>query len=346
MHFEGLTEALIAQQERLLARSDKPMHFGPFEVDRQKYATALSRLKDLLASDSTESDIVTYVRDSFRFVEACRDETCDGILLTGYFEPVIKGSREANESHSRPLYRAPSDLVGADKVERARFCSPDGPSRGRLVDGRLVPYYSRAEIDGDGILANKGLELCYVDPVDAFFLQIQGSGTIVLDDGTELFLNFADKNGLKYHPIGQDLRERIAPRTITMQSIKDVLRSLPAEERDQILFRNPSYVFFRPGTQRAVTALGVPATAGRTVAVDPSIIPLGSLALLTVPPESANGGKDTPSAVRSRLVVSQDTGSAIKGAGRVDLFCGRGDEAGALAGRLQAKARIYYLVPK
>jgi membrane-bound lytic murein transglycosylase A len=132
-----------------------------------------------------------------------------------------------------------------------------------------------------------------------------------------------------------------------MQSIQELLRSLPEEDRNRILFSNPSYVFFQVGDRRAVTALGVPASAGRTIAVDPAIVPLGALALVTERENSSGIGAPGSNDVwRNRLVLSQDTGSAIKGASRIDLFCGRVADAGSIAGSMQSKARVLYLVPR
>ncbi len=220
-----------------------------------------------------------------------------------------------------------------------------------MLNDRVLPYFSREDIDGKNVLTGRSLELCYVDPVDAFFLHIQGSGTVTLSDGSQLYLNYAEKNGLRYEAVGKFLREKIAPLPITMQRVESALRTMSTQERNQILFRNPSYVFFRTNTERAVTSLGVPATPGRTIAADPKFAPKGALALVTFPkPVFAAGHETRPDPTTkqqvSRLVLDQDSGGAITGTARIDLFWGRGDDAKRHAGVVQERAQMLYLLPK
>jgi membrane-bound lytic murein transglycosylase A len=200
-------------------------------------------------------------------------------------------------------------------------------------------------------LKGKQLELCWVDPIEAFFLHIQGSGTVRLQDGTELFITYADKNGRRYEAIGKFLKERIAPNKVTMQRVEAALREMSVQERDELLYRNPSYVFFKKSPQRAITSLGVPATPGRTIAADPKYAPKGALALLSfAKPVLSDDSPPTSEPAReveiTRLVLDQDSGGAITGTDRVDLFWGRGDEAKRYAGIIQHPARIVYLVPR
>jgi membrane-bound lytic murein transglycosylase A len=223
--------------------------------------------------------------------------------------------------------------------------------KGRIVDGKVVPFYTRREIDAQGALKGKQLELCWVDPIEAFFLHIQGSGTVELEDGRAIFVTYADKNGHRYEAIGKFLKERIAPRAVTMQRVEAALRSMSVHERDELLYRNPSYVFFTPSTKRAITSLGIPATPGRTIAVDPKFAPKGALALLSFAKPLLEKDADSVSdpigeQQVSRLVLDQDSGGAITGTGRVDLFWGRGDEAKRYAGIIQHTARLVYLVPR
>jgi membrane-bound lytic murein transglycosylase A len=223
--------------------------------------------------------------------------------------------------------------------------------KARVVGDRIVPYFSREEIDGKGALQGKELELLWADPIDVFFLQIQGSGTVVLPNGEERHIVYADKNGHRYEPVGKFLKNKIAPYKVTMQRVEAALRSMSPHERDQMLFLNPSYVFFSLSKQRAITALGVPATPGRTIAVDPRFAPKGALAFLTFQKPSFHSSQaqgDDPGEFKeaSRFVLDQDSGGAITGTGRVDLFWGRGDEAKRYAGVMQNHARILYLIPR
>jgi membrane-bound lytic murein transglycosylase A len=253
-------------------------------------------------------------------------------LFTGYYEPELAGCRERGPSCSTPIYRRPPELV---TVELGRFRPSLKGERiaGKVERGILVPYASRAEID-KGALAGRNLELAYAaDPVELFFLQVQGSGRLKLPDGSVLRLAYDGQNGHPYVPIGRVLLDRGAlERPVTMQSIKAWLRGAP-EKAPGVLGENPSYVFFRElRGEGPVGTMGVALTPGRSLAVDRTFLPLGAPVWL-----------DTGT-IR-RLVVTQDTGGAIRGPVRGDLFWGAGPEAEANAGAMQAKGRIWLLVP-
>jgi membrane-bound lytic murein transglycosylase A len=351
LELTGLAEALEAQLNALRRTQSRTMQFGPETITRGEYAAALEKLLTVLRSDVTSADKLEYIRSKFRFFEIYGGKRWGNVLLTSYFEPVIPGSLQKTAIYSQPLYGKPSDLVSIELSAFAERFRQEGLLKGRVLNDRVLPYFSREDIDGKRSLAGRSLELCYVDPIDAFFLHIQGSGTVRLPDGSEIYLNYAEKNGLKYEPVGKYLRERIAPLPITMQRVESTLRSMTEAERNQILFRNPSYVFFRKNTERAVTSLGVPATPGRTIAADPKFAPKGALALLSFPKPVFSPGDEQradPSYKMpvSRLVVDQDSGGAITGTARIDLFWGRGDEAKRHAGVVQDSAHLVYLLPR
>jgi membrane-bound lytic murein transglycosylase A len=352
LSLNGLSQALRAQQTTLLASPEKKMSFGSLVTSRGVYAAAISRLLSVLDSSLSADQKYTYIRESFRFVEIYGGDSWGEVLLTGYFEPSIEGSTIQTTRFSQPLYGKPNDLVSIKSEEFAEQFKGEKPLKGRVEGDTLLPYFSRQEIDGPSkALSGRGLELCFVDPVDGFFLHIQGSGTVRLPDGKELFVTYADKNGRKYEAIGKYLRSKIAPAKITMQRIEHALRAMTPQERFQILFMNPSYIFFRISLERALTHMGVPATPARTIASDATYVPKGALAMLNFrKPIFSDQAEptDEPSRIESvsRLVVDQDTGSAITGTNRIDLFVGRGDEAKRVAGVLQDRARILYLVPR
>lgn len=339
-NFEGFLEGVGSTQRYLRASGEKVMRFGARSISRRDYAEALEKLVSYFSIHSKPEDRIEYIRQNFIFLNAAGESGKEPILLTGYFEPLIKGSQFRTNRFSQPLYSLPPDLLTISLKDFSQKFVDEGDLKARVVGNRIVPYYTRAEIDGKHqALSDKGLELAWVDPVDAFFLQIQGSGTVQLHDGTDRILNFADKNGRRYEAIGKYIKEAIHPETVSMQSIASYLRRLPHHERNELLFKNESYVFFRPSTERAVTASGAPATAARTIATDPKVYPKGALAYVTFNDPVAGFAT-------SRFVLDQDTGGAIKGPGRVDLFCGRGEEASLLAGQLQDKgAEISYLFP-
>jgi membrane-bound lytic murein transglycosylase A len=343
--------AIDAQRGALVRKPEKPMRFGPTVVSQRAYAKALDRLATELRSRSTTEEKLAYIQYHFDFYETYGRESWGEILLTSYFEPVIRGSHSRTKAFSQPLYARPKDLLTVPLAPFSQRFQGEGSLKGRVQQDRVMPYFSREEIDGGGALKGRGLELAWVDPIDAFFLQIQGSGTINFGGSAREHLVYADKNGHAYVPVGKFLKEKIAPNPVTMQAIVDELKNMSPRERDALLFKNPSYVFFARSKQRAVTSLGVPATPGRTVAADPAFSPKGALAFVSFskPTFSHAEPSDTVPASSEevgRFVLDQDSGGAITGTGRIDLFWGRGENAGRYAGALQDSARIWYLVPK
>ena len=252
-------------------------------------------------------------------------------FATGYYEPEIEGSRTPQPGYV-PIYRLPADLVRCTKA--------DGTTgRGRVdPTGACVLYFTRAEIE-DGALANRGLELAWAkDPVDLFFLEIQGSGRIHFDDGTEMRVGYAGQNGRDYVAIGRLLRERgiLPPGGANMASIKDWIRANPDQGR-ALMRENLSYVFFKELTGPGpLGALNVAVTPQATVAADPNYTPLGAPVYLAKADRREIDG----------LWVAQDTGGAIKGPNRFDTFWGAGPEAVAIAGGMSASGEALILVPK
>ena len=261
-------------------------------------------------------------------------------LFTGYYEAALDGALNPDETYRWPLYRQPSDQITVDLDDFATD-GKLGRLIGRTDNGRLVPYYTRAEIDR-GALEGRGLELLWVkDPIDAFFLHIQGSGRVRLPDGTAQRVGYAGSNGHRFTAIGRALVEegKISGKSASMQTIRDWLRANP-EEGQEIMQRNKRYIFFREiGKEGPVGAQGVALTAGRSLAVDPTFMPYGApLWLDTTWPAS-----DRP---LRRLLVAQDTGSAIKGPVRGDLYWGSGEAALEQAGRMSERGTYYLFLPK
>ena len=252
-------------------------------------------------------------------------------FATGYYEPEIRGCRTRQPGCEVPVYAKPPDLLDANPRTGER-------GRGRLDEaGNYVLYHDRAAIE-EGALAGRGLEIAWAaDPVDLFFLQIQGSGRLRLPDGSVMRIGYAGQNGRDYVAIGRLLRERgIVERPVTMQRITEWLRANPDAGR-ALMRENPSYVFFRELTGPGpLGALGLPVTTGVSIAADPRFVPLGAPVLLT--------GMDNP--VADGLWIAQDTGGAIRGANRFDTFWGAGAEAAATAGGMQARGRSYLLLPR
>ncbi|MEP6997614.1 MAG: murein transglycosylase A [Betaproteobacteria bacterium] len=303
---------------------------------------------DAAAGVDTRSEIAVraFFEAHFTPYQLIAADERDSGVVTGYYEPLLQGSRQRGERYRFPLYAVPDDLLVVDLGELFPELK-DKRVRGRLEGRRVVPYWPRADIDA-GRAVLDGKELVWVDDaVEAFFLQIQGSGRVQLAEGGVLRLGYADQNGQPFRSIGRLLVERgdLPLAQASMQGIKqwgrDHTQQLPA-----LLAENPSYVFFRAVTpdpaatiDGPIGTLGVPLLAQRTIAVDPAIVPLGTpVFLATTYPLS-----ERP---LQRLVFAQDTGGAIKGVLRADFFWGFGNDAGREAGRMKQSGRMWLLWPK
>jgi membrane-bound lytic murein transglycosylase A len=295
-----------------------------------------------LPAGASEAALAQYFQSTFDVYRVVNpDDTTTG-MVTGYYEPLLHGSRTRTHRYRYPIYAPPPDLLTIDlssvypELKHRRL-------RGRLEGNRVVPYFSRGDIDADPALL-KGLEIAWVDDqIDDFFLHIQGSGQIQLPDGERIRVGYADQNGHPFRSLGALLirNGEIPPERASMQGIKEWAKR-HKRRLQRYLDGNPSYVFFRelPSTLPGpIGALGVPLTPERSIAVDARVIPLGApVYLATTRPNT-----DLP---LERLMVAQDTGGAIAGAVRADFFWGFGDEAGALAGKMRQAGRMWVLLPK
>ncbi len=302
---------------------------------------ACTEAKALAAPDA--ATVRQFFEARFRPVQALNNDKATG-LFTGYYEPELEGAPGPDDANRTPLYRRPGDLV---QVDLGDFRDELKGQRiaGKVIDGKLKPYDDRAAIVS-GALAGKALELAYVaSPVDAFFLEIQGSGRIHFADGRIMRVGFDGQNGHPYVALGKVMLDQglLARGQVTMQTIKAWLNSHP-DEAAGLMNRNPSYVFFRdlgdgPGP---LGAQGVPLTPGRSLAVDRKFLPLGLPIFLDASLPGAEGAEALP---LHRLMVAQDTGGAIRGPVRGDLFLGAGAEAERLAGAMKQEGRWWLLLP-
>jgi membrane-bound lytic murein transglycosylase A len=270
------------------------------------------------------------------------EDGADTGLITGYYEPMLYGARKRGGAYQTPLYQVPDDLVTVDLA--SVYPALKGMRlRGRLVGKKVVPYGTRAEIARADVA---GKELVWVnDPVEAFFLEVQGSGRVQLDTGETVRIAYADQNGHPYKAIGKWLIEQgeLTPATVSAQSIKAWIVAHP-QRRDELFNVNPSYIFFKEERLPDASvgpkgALGVALTPARSVAVDPAFIPLGAPVFLA----TTEAGSTTP---MQRLMMAQDTGGAIKGAVRADFFYGFGNDAAHKAGLMKQRGAVWVLLPK
>jgi len=346
---ESLVRALRKSLEyyaRIPERSTYRMGDQRFTVREMK--ESLQAFLDIVDSGDSAATIERRVRESFNVYRASGSAPSGRVLFTGYYEPVLKGSLARTDLYRYPIYRKPDDSV---VVQLGKFREKYRNERlvGRIENGELVPYFTREEIDGAGVLENRGLEIAwFADPVDIFFLHIQGSGMVCLPDGACFQVSYAQSNGRAYRSIGRLLIDsgKATRENLSMQGIKKYLREHPEETRE-ILNHNESYVFFRTVEEGPVGSIGVALTGGRSIATDQTLFPRGALAFVKLrKPVIGPDGDIRSWTPFSRFVLNQDTGGAITGPGRVDLFCGRGREAEITAGHLKEEGELYFLVLK
>ncbi len=287
-----------------------------------------------------------FFESQFQVFRVASSDGATSGLVTGYYEPILRGSRKRSGAFAHPVYAAPDDLISVElagsqpEVAGLRL-------RGRLEGRRLVPYHTRGDID-QGKAPLQGKELVFIDdPIELFFLHVQGSGRVRLESGEMVRVGYADQNGHPYRSIGRSLIDRgeLLPEQASMQGIQAWARANPGRVAE-LLSQNPSYIFFRevptseaPPDTGPQGSLGVPLTAGRSMAVDARSVPLGApVYLATTYPNTSRA--------LERLMVAQDTGSAIRGAVRGDFYWGSGPEAGREAGRMRQQGRMWVLLPR
>ena len=269
-------------------------------------------------------------------------------FVTGYYEPVIDGSKEQNEVYNVPVYRRPSNLFVRGTNQNSAGLPNKGQVFRKIGRRKLVPYYDRAEIE-DGAIEGRGLEICWLkNQTDLLFSQIQGSARVNLDDGSTVRINYDAHNGYPYTAVGRILIDRgIIPKDqMSMQKIREWMEQNP-DGANELRRQNKSYVFFREvqlsDKDEAVGAQGVPLTPGRSIAVDKSLHVYGTPFFIEGQLPIESEVSKTPF---HRLMIAQDTGSAIVGPARADLYFGAGVDAGKIAGRLKNTMRFVMLVPK
>jgi len=340
---ETLRQAILRSLEYL--QRLPPDRELPAVDQRVRVADLVALLNALMAAGDHDAQWRQRVCDRVRLYRVAAPSSSPGsddmLLLTGYYQPELVASRSQTERFRYPLYRAPDDLID---VDLGRYCAgcAGKVAQGRVLGTKLVPYYTRAEIDG-GVLAGKDYEIAWLDdPVEAFFLQIQGSGRLRFDDGVLMDVSYGGSNGLPYTSIGRVLIDqgKMAREGVSLQSLKAYLRTHP-DEQASLMAANERYIFFRTVAVGPIGSLGVPLTAGRSLAADASVYPAGAPVLLTVTPRK---GSSTTAPVR-RVVLIQDAGVAIVGPRRLDMYWGTGSEVEALAGGMRDPAEMYLMLP-
>jgi len=327
--------------------SDQGFIYGPDRFTCRQVMESQSTFREMIRTASGSKDLNERVREEFLVYRAAgRDGR---VLFTGYFEPILQGRLRPDSDFKYPIYRKPDDLI---KIDLSAFNEEfKGKSVMARIDGRsVIPYYSRQQIAQGRALEGRGLELAWLkDPVDVAFLQIQGSGRLDLGGGRTTRVGYSEKNGLPYRSIGRYLLDRglITREEMSMQAIRRILAKRP-EIVEEVLNYNPSYVFFRDlGEGPLLGSINTPITPGRTLALDSRLFPAGAIAWIrTQKPKVNDKGEIVSWEVFSRFVMNQDTGGAIKGPGRADLFWGSGPYAELAAGHMRHEGELYILMKK
>ena len=315
---------------------DKVYRVADKVISAQQLKETLTTFRAILRKTDNGADLNRKIAAEFNVYRIAGTGNSGNALFTGYYEPLLEGSLKRTEKYKYPLYRVPFDLIKKEK------------KIGRIKDGKFIPYYSRREIDVDGVLQRKNLELVWVsDPVALFSLQIQGSGKIKLEDGTLITVGFAQTNGRPFRSITKYLLEggKITSSEASYRHL--FLKGKSEQEVYDILSHNERYTFFRFLDKEPVGSLGEPVTPDRSIATDPDYFPEGALAFIRLRKPVFDAEGNVKERINfSRFVLNQDKGSAIEGPGRVDLFCGFGEKAEYTAGTLKENGELYLLLKK
>ena len=346
-------DSLVLAAERSMAYFDRlgdenVFYFGPdtFSIEhiRESHEAFLRIIQKNPSNDFLNKEL----RKKFLLYKAGGVNSDGKILFTGYYEPIFDGSTEYTSVYKYPIYRRPDDLLS---IELGLFRSKWAGQRlmGRINGKKVVPYYKRKDIAEGHAFKDKNLEIAWLkDPFAIAVLQTQGSGIIKLTNGEWLNVGYSASNGHTYKSIGRYMIEKgyIKREDLTLQAISSFLTDHPDKKRD-ILNHNPSYVFFEINDDGPIGSINVPLTAGRSLALDSTLFPKGALVYIKCQrPVIGNDGNITDWVQFSRFLFNQDTGGAIKGPGRADIFWGNGLDAEIVAGHLKHFGEMYFLVMK
>jgi membrane-bound lytic murein transglycosylase A len=347
MNYDGLDQAIGRSVAYLMKLpEDRQFSFGQERFSRNHVLESLQRFLFFIEKNPSTEELNRFLADHY-LVYRSRGADGEGrVLFTGYYEPLIAGSLSRSEKYAWPIYGRPSDLVSVDLSLFSDACEGKRII-GRVSSRTLVPYHDRKAIDFGGAVEGKAMPIAWVeDPVDLFFLHVQGSGKISLEDGATRNVHYDTSNGLPYRSIGKALIEsgKIPREEMSMQAIREYIKRHPDEAGD-IFGSNPSYIFFKFEEGGPYGCLGEAITTGRSLAVDKSIFPMAGLSFVqTTKPVVDENGDISGWEDFTRFMLNQDTGGAIKGPARADIFWGNGSYAEIAAGHLKHDGALFFLV--
>lgn len=343
-------ESAIQENLRYLEKlePDRVFEYGGDRYPCRHVIASQRTLLQLIQNRTTPGELNRVLREKFLVYKAAGRVGDPRVLFTGYFEPTYEASTQPGGPFQFPLYKRPDDLIEIDLSPFKQELK--GKSIiARIAGKKVTPYFSRKEIESDRVLAGRNLEMAWLrDPLDVAFLHIQGSGRLRLPDRSIMRVGYETKNGLPYNSIGRYMTEKgfLTREEVSMQSIRRYLTAHP-EVREEVLNYNPSYVFFRPTRGGPFGSINVPLTPGRSLALDTRLFPKGALCFMKSKKPVLDEARRI---VRwddfSRFVLNQDTGGAIKGAGRADLFWGDDEYAEMAAGHMKHEGELYVLIMK
>ncbi len=327
---------------------DSAFFLGTDKVTALDMVVTLQNFLLIVENDSlTQEQKLNRIKKNFLLYRSIGSDGNGKMLFTGYYEPLLSCRTTADETFRYPIYRKPDDII---EIDLTLFGNgfPQNKIFGRLDGKKIVPYYSREEIDKKKVLAGRDLEILWCsDIVDIYVLQVQGSGKVDLGDGNVLSVLYDGQNGRPYKSIGKYLIDigAVSKENMSLQTIREYLRSHPDRLND-VLSQNQSYVFFRLATGPSLGNIGVPLTPGRSIATDSKLFPKGALGFIATQKAVIENGAIKSWVPFTRFVMNQDTGGAIKGPGRADIFFGQGPDAELAAGHQQHEGELYFLLRK
>lgn len=348
MGYDGLEHGILQSISYLRKLpAERQIKFGNDSYDAAHLIESLEFFMDFIDRRPSGHEINTFIRSNYLVYRYFRQAKSVDVFFTGYYEPFLKGSLKKSDEYRFPVYGLPEDL---DEIDLSLFSSK---FKGKKIVGRytdepkFVPYYERSEIDTCKPLEQSAPCLAWVnDRVDLFFLQIQGSGIIYLDNGQKMNVHYHASNGRPYRSIGKLLinEGKVAGEDMSMQKIREYLHEHPEEIQD-ILHHNPSYIFFKLGEDGPFGCFGAKLTPGRSIALEKRFFPSAALAFIEAQKPLVDGeGRIMEWTDFSRFVLNQDTGGAIRGPGRADLFWGNGAYAEMAAGYMRHTGSMCFLV--
>ena len=349
LDYEGLENAIAQSSAYLQAiPATRELEFGRDRYPAGHILRSLQRFESFIRMRPNGVDLQNYLRANFLVYQSAGRDRRGEVLFTGYYEPQLRGRRSTSPEFRYPLYGRPDDLLTIDLGAFSEKYKGEKLT-GRVQNSFVVPYYDRRDIEEAGALYGKAQPLAWVsDPVDLYFLHVQGSGRVVFEDGQVIIVGYDTSNGRPYRSIGQLLIDegKISREEMSMQRIRAYLNQNPGEIQ-RVLDSNPSYIFFKVTPDGPLGSLNVRLTPGRSVALDRKLFPPAALAYVeTKKPLSDNQGQINSWMDCQRFMLNQDTGGAITGPGRADLFWGSGPYAELAAGHLKHPGRLYFLVLK